>query len=148
MEAIAGKAVLGALATKAAIPIAQGVMGFASAKSQQERARANAYIGRTRAMQTDTAARQGLSDELSMMRNAFGASGQRPSVGTLEIMSDLRAARDSERRVQYGNRMSEVAGFNSQARAAGGQAFGSLLGGALRAGPSMFDIYEYRRKQE
>lgn len=135
-----------ALFLKAAIPITQGIMGAAQAKSQKERAEANAYIGRTRAIQTDASARFGLSDELSTMRNAFGGAGQAPGVGTLEIMRELRRTRDSERRVNYGNRMSEAADYRAQARGYGGAATASMLGGFIKAGPSLFDIYDYKTR--
>ena len=147
MDPVSGS-VAGALLTKAAIPIAQGFAGFAQAKGEKERAEANAYIGRTRAIQTDTYAREGLNSEMASIRAALGANGQRPGVGTLAMMDELRRVRDSERRIQFGNRMSEAADWRRQAQNAGGQAFGSLAGGFLRAGPSLFTYQHYREKQK
>lgn len=147
MEAMLANAVGGSLLTKAFIPIAQGAMGFMQAKGEQERAKVNSYIGKTRAIQTDTASRQGLNDEMGEIRNVLGANGQPQGVGTMEVMDELRRTRDRERRINVGNRMSEAADWRLQGKNAGMKAFGSLAGGLIRSGPSLFDYYEYRSKQ-
>lgn len=138
--------VTASLALKAAVPVTQGIMGYSAKKSEQERAKVNSYIGRTRAIQTDTTARQGLSDELASIRNVFASAGQAPGVGTFEVMQELRNTRDRERRITFGNRMNESRAYSAQANAAGSAATGSLLGGFVRAGPSLFDLYDYKTR--
>lgn len=131
-----------ALAFQAVSGIASGVAGMQAARGEQQRAQINSYIARTRAMQTDTTARQGLEDELAGMRAALGAGGQRPGVGTMEILNELRGVRGRERRIEVGNHRAEAADWNMRgrnARAAGREA---LIGGIARAGPSMFELYD------
>ena len=128
---------------KAAAPIAQGIAGFGAATGQQERDEINSYIGRTRALQTDTTARQGLESELGTLRAAMGANQQRPGVGTNEMVQELRATRSRERRIQVGNRMAESADWRMQGKNAGAGATGALIGGSLKAGPSLFDLHQY-----
>ena len=133
------------LALSAASSGAQGLAGRQKAKGEQERAGINAYIGRTRALQTDTVGRQDLESELGTMRNAFAAGGQSPGVGTLEVVQELRRVRDRERRINVGNRNSEAADWSMQERNAGGAARSALLGGVIGAGPSLFDLSNYKR---
>lgn len=135
-----------ALAGKAAYPIAGGLAAFSKAKAEDKNAKINSFIGRTRAIQTDTVARENLSDELGSARAVFGANSQAPGVGTLEIMQDMRKTRDRERRIEFGNRMMESADFRRRGAAARSAGVGALFTGAARAGPSIFDLVEYRRK--
>ena len=125
---------------------ASGIAGYQKAKGEQERAKINSYVGRTRAMQTDTTAREGLESELGTLRSALGANQQRSGVGTLEMINDLRSVRDRDRRIQVGARMSEAADWRMAGKNAGSAASGALIGGAIKAGPSMFDLYDYKRK--
>lgn len=116
-----------------------------AARGEAERARINAYIGRTRAMQSDTQARAGLEDELNTVRAVLGANQQPMGVGVLDMIRDIRTERQRERRITTGNLMSEaadwrIAGQNAQARGRG-----ALFADAAGFGRSLFDIYEYRR---
>lgn len=131
-----------ALAASAAGSVAQGVMMNAQAKAAAKRNEINADIARTRAIQTDVAARQGLSDQLGTMRAAMGANTDRPSVGTMAILNELRTTRDRERRIQFGARMSEAADYRMAARNNRMSGRAGLLSGLIKAGPSIFDLYQ------
>ena len=123
-----------------------GMAGAAEAKAEKKRAEVNAYIGKTRAIQTDTASRENLNDELATMRATFAANSQRPGVGTLEMFSELRRVRNRERRIEVGNRMSEAADWKMAAKNAKAKASGAMLGGIIGAGPSLFDLYDFKKK--
>lgn len=142
----AGAATGGALLLQAAGPIAGGIAAMQQAKGQKEAAEVNAYIGRTRALQADAAARSGLDSELATMRATFAANQQRPGVGTLEIMRELRKVRGTERAVEFSNRMQESADYRMAGKNAMAKGTGALLTGFVNAGPSLFDFYNYRRK--
>lgn len=135
----------GALALKAGGAIASGVSAFGQAQAEKKQASINAFIGRTRAIQTDTDARQGLESELGQMRNVFGANQQKAGVGTLDMVNELRETRNRERRVNVGNRNAEAASARMQASAAGSRGVSALIGGGIKAGPSLFDLYDYKR---
>lgn len=134
-----------ASAMSAAAPIAQGIAGYQEAKGQQEQAKINASIARTRAMQTDTVARQGLNEELATLRSTLGANQQRQNVGTSEIFAELRKVRGRDRRIEFNNEMQAGADYRLAGRNAGTAARGALLGGFAKAGPSLFDMYEQRK---
>lgn len=135
-----------ALGAQAGSSIFSGLAGSAAAKGEKQRAEINAYIGRTRAIQTDTAAREGLDSELATLRATLGANEQKMNVGTLELFNELRAVRGRERRIEVGNRMAEVADWKMAGKNASAKATGSLVGGIIGAGPSLFDIYQYKQK--
>lgn len=137
--------VTASLALSAASAGASAVSGYQQAKGQQERANINSFIGRTRALQEGTTQREGLESELGSMRAAFGANQQRAGVGTLEVVNELRRVRDRERRIGVGNRMSEAADWQMQGRNAGRAATGALFTGGLKAGASLFDLYDFKR---
>lgn len=139
----------GTAATTAAttLQIGSAVLGgfgaMRAAQGAKQEAEINSYIGRTRAMQTDQSAREGLNDELATIRATLGANGQRPNVGTAAIFDELRATRGRDRRIAFGNEMQTAGSFARQAQA---QRPGmALAGGLLKAGPSLFDLYELRR---
>lgn len=128
---------------QAASGIATGIGDYQQGKAQQEQGEINAFIGRTRAMQADTTAREGLSDELATLRATLGAGGA--NVGTASFFDELRRVRGQERRIAYGNRMQEAAGYQQQGQAAGRAGAFGLAGGLAKAGPSLFDLYQLRR---
>lgn len=140
-----GGTVTMALGAQAGSSIFGGLAGAAEAKGEKKRAEINSYIGRTRAIQTDTEARQGLNDELATMRATFAANSQKPGVGTLAIFNELRKQRGRERRIEVGNRMAEVADWKMQGKNAQAKATGSLWGGVIGAGPSLFHLYEHKK---
>lgn len=133
-----------ALIFQAASGIMSGIAGFQEARAQQQHAKINSYIARTRALQTDTTARQGLEDELGSMRAAMAGSSQRMGAGTMEIVNELRQVRGRERRIEVGNHRNEEADWRMRARNAGARAPWALAGGIARAGPSLFDLYQLR----
>lgn len=144
--AAGGTATGGALLAKAAGPILGGIGAYSEAQGVKQQAEINSFIGRTRAIQTDEAARSGLESELAAMRNTFAANGQTPGVGTFEIMKELRKTRGQERRIAFGNRMQEAADYRLAAKNAGSEGKFALLGGIAKAGPSLFDFYDYARR--
>jgi len=135
-----------ALALEAAAPIMTGIAGYQEAQGQKQQAEINAYIGRTRAIQTDTSSREGLNSQLANMRATFAANGQKPGVGAMEMLKEARRVSGRDRRIQYGNRMQEAADWKMAAKNAGNSGKNALLGGFIKAGPSLFDLYDYYKK--
>lgn len=127
--------------------VATGVAAYQQGQAEKEQAEINSYIGRTRAMQTDEAARSGLNSEMATLRATLSANGQKAGVGTGEIMMDMRKIRAKERRVEFGNRMQESSQYKIAAKSAGMNAKSGLLGGFLKAAPDFADMYELSRKR-
>lgn len=125
--------------------ILDGLGGRAEAKAQQKQAEINAYIGKTRAIQTDTAARESLSSELANFRTVMAANGQKAGVGTYEVMQELRDVRNRERRVEVANRNQEAGAYKMQAAAYGAAGRAAMIGGVVGAAPSLFDLYQLRK---
>jgi hypothetical protein len=96
-------------------------------------------------MQADTVARQGLNDELGSMRAVFGANQDQPTVGSLEVMNELRRTRERERRITYGGNMQQA--YDQRLAAANSRYGGrmALLGGVVKSAGSMFDLYQYNQ---
>ena len=134
-----------ALAATAGSALLKGMSARAAAKGEKKQSEINSFIGRTRAIQTGTAAAQTLEGDLGSFRAALGANGQAPNVGTMEVMNDLREARDRESRINVGNRNSEAADQRMSAKNAGYRGRAAMLGGIIKAGPSLFDMYELRK---
>lgn len=137
--------VTASLALTAGTSVMNGVSGFQTAKGEQKRAEINSYIGRTRALQNEAVGLEELSAETGAMRNVFAANGDQPSVGTLEVVRELRRVRDRERRIGTNNQRSQANDFSIQAQNARSRATGSLVTGVVGAGPSLFDIADYKR---
>ena len=135
-----------ALAAKAGGSIFEGLAGGAQARAEQKQAKINAYIGRTRALQTDAAAREGMNSELATMRAAFASAGERLNVGTAAIMDELRRVRGNERRTAVANENQTASDWNRYAASAGQKAQASVLGGFIGAAPSMFDLWQTGKK--
>ncbi|GIT90148.1 hypothetical protein JANAI62_03690 [Jannaschia pagri] len=135
-----------ALGASAAAPVLGGFQALQAGRAQKAQAKINAGVARTRADQVDTQARRGLESELGSIRAALGANQQRPGVGTLSYMSELRDERGRERRINVGNQMQAAADFDAQASAAGAAGTAGLLQGFVRAGPSIFNLYNYRTR--
>lgn len=136
--------VTAALVLQAGKSVADGAAGAAQAQGERQRASANSYIAQTRAIQTDTVARQGMESELATMRAVFGANQQRANVSTLQLLQELRDARMRERRINVGNEQSRAADWRMEARNQGRRATASMASGVIGAGPSMFDMVDYR----
>ncbi len=129
-----------------ASPVFQGIQASREATAQGIHARANADIGRTRAMQSDTVSRQNMESELSSLRATLGANGQAMNAGTAPLFAALRSTRARERRIENSNAMSQVADFEAQARSARGAGRAAVLGGLVKAAPSVFDLYQIGKK--
>lgn len=145
--AAAGSGLMTTLALGASIaaPIFQGAAGRAEAKGEEMRARANAEIGRTRAAQTDTTARQDLNSELATLRTTLATNAQPMNTGTAAIFNELRRTRSRERRIGTGNEMRGAADWDMQAQNARTRGRNSLLGGFIKAAPSIFDLAQIGR---
>lgn len=137
--------VTASLTLGAASSVSKGISGYQAAKGEQQRAEINSYIGRTRALQNEAVGLEELGAETGSMRNVFAANGDQPSVGTLEVVKELRRVRDRERRIGTNNQRSQANDFSLQARNAGAKATGSLVSGVIGAGPSLFDMYDYKK---
>lgn len=131
-----------ALIASAAAPIFGGMQEKANAEAEAQHARINSFIARTRAIQEDTTHRVQMSDELGTMRAALAANGQKPGVGTLDFMREMKRERLRARRIGVGNRMSEAADFNTQERNAKLRGRTAMLGGFVKAGPSLFNLMQ------
>ena len=127
--------------------IAGGIGAYGKAQGEKQMAENNAYIGRTRAIQTDVSARDGLNAELGTLRATLAGNGQRPTVGTQGVFDELRKVRSRDRRIEYGNRMQEAADYRMQAKNAGKAGGAALLGGFMKAGPSLFEAYDVYKKR-
>jgi hypothetical protein len=140
------KSVVGAYAMQAGSALLKGRAGRAVAAGEKERAETNAYIGRTRAIQTSAEMSADLNSELASMRAVFAANQQRPGVGTFEVMKELRDVRSRERRIAYGNEMAGVYDAQMEARNAKARGRAAMLGGIAEAAGPAFDLYNYARK--
>lgn len=136
--------VTGALAAKAATGLFSGLAARGQARAEQRQAQVNAYIGRTRAIQTDTVAKANMDSELGSFRAASVAMG-RPGVGVLDMMREITDIRERERRIEVGNRMQESRDFAQESRNARARGRTAMAGGLLQAAPSIFDLAEYGR---
>lgn len=134
-----------ALGAQAGSSILGGIGASNQAKAQQKQAEINAYIGKTRAIQTDTAARESLSSELANFRTVMAANQQKAGVGTYEVMQELRDVRNRERRVEVANRNQEASAYKMQAAAYGAAGRAAMIGGFAGAVPSLYDLYQLRR---
>lgn len=135
------------LGTQAIGGIAEGQAKKAEADDQARQADINAYIGKTRAIQTDVDARRGLESELATMRATFASNGQRPNSATAIMMGELRTARNDERRINVAN-ANQVAGdymtSADNSRKAGRRA---ATIGVVRALPNMFSMIDLKKKE-
>jgi hypothetical protein len=132
------------LGLQAGSSILGGMAESAAAKGEKRHAEINAYIGRTRAIQTATEASEGLESELATMRAILAANNQRAGASTIELFNELRRVRGRERRIEYGNRMQEAADWRLAARNADARASGASFGSFIKAGPSLFDLYDLK----
>lgn len=128
-----------ALAFQAAGPILGGIQSAQQASFMREQEQINAEWGRVRADQTDTAARVGLEDDLSAFRAALSANDAGSSVATLGLLDEVREVRNRDRRIEVGNRRQEV--YAAEGRANSYRPGMHILGGVMRAGPSLAQLY-------
>lgn len=112
------------------------------AQSIKEQADIDAYVARTRAMQEDTVARQGLESEIGSARAVFGANAQSPNASTFDLLSELRDTRNRERRIGFGNRMMEGYAAQTRGRNAVNGARMAVPMAMFRSGPNILDLYQ------
>jgi len=139
-------ATFAATALQAGSAIAGGIGAYSQAQGVKKAAEINSFIGRTRAIQTDVSAREGLNSELATIRSTLAANGQRPGVGTAAVFDELRSVRGRERRIEFGNEMQGAADSRMQGQNAGREGGFALAGGLLKAGPSLFDLFQLRKR--
>lgn len=128
------------LALKAGADVAGGIAGMQEARGEQQRAEINAYIGETRAIQTDTMHRRNLETELGEIRAAFGANGQRMISGNLDLMNEAREIRNRDRRINTANERRTAMDWQIAGRNAAARGRGALFAGVGSAAPSLFDL--------
>lgn len=133
---LAGSLALGAQALG---PIFGAFSSMQQASSMRQQEKINAEIGRIRADQTDTVARQGLEDEISSFRSAFSANDAGSSVATLGILNEVRKVRERDRRINLGNARQQQ--YSASARARSYRPGIALGRGLARAAPSIFELY-------
>jgi hypothetical protein len=126
-----------ALAAKAASGILGGLGQLAAGRAARQQARINAYIGETRAMQTES-----LGSELGTLRATFAANGQG---GGAEFFQQLRQMRQRELRVAVGNERQGAADMRRQGDAAYRQGVAGAITSFASAGPSLFEMSDYAR---
>lgn len=137
---------VGSFALQAGSGLLEGMAGRRAAMAEKQRADNNAFIGRTRAIQTSTAMREDLNSELGTMRAVMATNGQRPNVGTFEMMRELRDVRSRERRIAYGNEMMGVYDQQMASRNAQDAGRAAMIGGITKAAGPLMDLYSYKRK--
>ena len=128
------------LALTAGKSVIGGAAASAEARGERQRAKINAEIARTRAIQTDTVERQNLESELGTARAAFGANEQRMNVGVLEVLNDIRTVRGRERRISVENENTRAADFRTQARNFSSKSRFAMNYGLIKAAPSIYDL--------
>lgn len=132
---------------QAGTSILGGMAGKAEAQGEVQRANTNAYIARTRAIQTGAAATADLNDEMATMRATMASNGEIPGVGSFEIMRKLGETRLRERRIAVGNEKQVARDWDTQAKnskAKGNAALALGIGGAAQP---MFDLYQLSKKK-
>lgn len=130
------------LAIQVASAVASGVSGFMAAQGEKKRAEINAYIGRTRAIQTGNVARQNLESELGSYRSVLAGNGSPMDSANYDLLSEVRKIRERERRIGVANEMSGVYDQQLAAKNAGAKAFGSLISGFGRAAMPLSNLIQ------
>jgi hypothetical protein len=125
---------------------AQGIAASQQAKAEREKAEINAYIGKTRAIQTGASLSQSLASELATMRAAAAANGQGRGQGAFTLFQSLNRIRTGEKRIAVANEEQGAADYRYEAAAAGARSNAALGMGLINAAPSMFDLYQYRSR--
>ncbi len=132
------------VATLASIagPVFAGFGEMQQARALRKQEELNARVADLRAMQTETAARQGLEAELGSIAAAFQANGARPNVANLEIINDIRRIRDRETRIAVGNERQRADDFRRQGAAYRSSGRIAAASGLIKGAPSLFDLLE------
>lgn len=133
-----------ALAVQAGSAVAGGMAARGQAKAEEERGRINAYIGRTRAMQTATTNVENLNSELGTLRATLAQNGQGMNAGTMPFFNELARTRLREGRIKRNNELAGAEDSRMQAEAAGQRAAWAPVLGLGKAAPSIYDMWQLR----
>lgn len=125
---------------------AQGIAASQQASAEREKAEINAYIGKTRALQTGAALSQSLASELATMRAAVAANGQSRGQGAFTLFQNLNRIRGREQQIAVANENQTAADYRYDAASAGSRSRAAFGMGLIGAGQSMFDLYQYRKR--
>lgn len=129
-----------ALGFQAASGVAKASAAKKAGRAEKAQADKNAYIGETRALQTEAAARENLGSELSSARTVFAANGQRPTSATFDILQEIRSVRDRERRIAVSNELQGADDYRAAGENAMTRARAKAIGGYTQAAGSIFDL--------
>ena len=125
---------------------AQGIAASQQANAEREKAEINAYIGKTRAIQTGAGLSESLASELATMRAAVAGNGQGRGQGAFTLFQSLNTIRSREKQVAVANENQTAADWRYEAKAAGSRGRAALGMGLVNSAPSMFDLWQYRTR--
>lgn len=128
-----------ALGAQALGPIFGAFNTFGQMRDMRAQEAANLEIAKTRADQTDTAARVGLEDDISSYRAALSANDAGASVATLGILNGVRQAKERERRIMLSNE--RIRQGDAQRRRDSYRPGMALARGFAQSSPSLFQFY-------
>lgn len=140
-----GEPVSTAFLLKGGASVLGGVSAYSRAMGEKRRAEVNAYIGKTRAINTTADSAEALMSNLATLRTTFAANGQRPSVGNSAIFDDLIRTSGREGRIAAGNDMSAFYDWGRQAANARVTAMSGLIGGCGGAVVPFGDYLDRKR---
>lgn len=127
-----------ALAFQGGSAILGGIASAQQQRAMREQERVNAEWGKIRANQSDTAARQGIEGDIASARAVFNANDAGMNTGTLGVLEEIRRVRGRDRRINTANHMRES--YDASRRAASYRPGLAMLGGIMKAGPSLFEL--------
>ena len=128
------------LGAQAASTVSGAMAARGQAKAERERANINAYIGRTRAIQTGAAGYRRLTSKLATLRATMRANGQTDGgVMARQIRQDI--GRDI--RLSVANEMTRVNDYRYEARAARSRGRQAFMMAAVQGGRSLFQMHEF-----
>lgn len=134
-----------AMALEAGSAVASGLSARGQAKAEEERGRINAYIGKTRAIQTATTNVETLNSELGTLRATLAQNNQGMNAGTMPFFNELARTRLREGRIQRNNELSGAEDARMGAAAAGQRAAWAPIIGIGKAAPSLYDMWQLRQ---
>lgn len=115
------------------------------AQALERQERINARIAGIRALQTETAARAGLASEMASMQAQMAAGGSSDNVAAIDMMNEGRSIRNREIRIEVANARQAQQDRLAQANDYRMQGKNALIGGFIKAAPSIFDAYNAMR---
>lgn len=134
-----------ATAIQAGGAVASGLAAHGQAKAEEERGRINAYIGKTRAIQTATTNVEALNSELGTLRATLAQNNQGMNAGTMPFFNELARTRLREGRIKRNNELAGAEDARMGAEAAGQRAAWAPIIGIGKAAPSLYDMWQLRQ---